>query len=181
MASTPNPVVATALAANPAAPKAAKTPSKPAVKADVKPASKTVNKTASMPVAKPTAKAAAKPVVKTAPKPTTKPVAQQPSQPAAPAAPKAQAAVAAKKPAAGPAVKKQAPKIVRDSFTMTSQDHDLIKAFKRDAIAAGRDQTKKSEVVRAALHCFAALSAAQRASVIDKLAPVKTGRPAKGD
>lgn len=169
MASTPNPVVATTLAANAAAPKAAKTPSKPAFKADVKPARKTVNKTASTPVAKPSVKAVAKPV------------AQLTSQPAAPAAPKAQAAVAAKKPATGPAVKKHPPQIVRDSFTMTSQDHDLIKAFKRDAIAAGRDQTKKSEIVRAALHCFAALSAAQRALVIGKLAPVKTGRPAKGD
>jgi len=71
-----------------------------------------------------------------------------------------------------------APKAVRDSFTMTAADHELIKRCKRDAVTAGRD-TKKSEVIRAALQHFAALPVAERVSALSRLEVIKTGRPNK--
>lgn len=79
--------------------------------------------------------------------------------------------------------KRAAPKavspIVRESFTMTTADQELLKKCKRDAIAAGRDSTKKSEVIRAALRHFASLTAATRLMEMNGLDPVKTGRPKK--
>lgn len=78
---------------------------------------------------------------------------------------------------------KAAPKavspIMRDSFTMTTADQELLKKCKRDAIASGRDSTKKSEIVRAALRHFAALSASTRLMELSGLDPVKMGRPKK--
>ncbi len=93
-------------------------------------------------------------------------------------APARKAAPATKAPAAAKPVVATV-KVVRDSFTMTQADHDLLKSCKRDAIAGGRDNAKKSEIVRAALRCFAALSVADRMAAIGKLAPIKTGRPEK--
>ncbi len=69
--------------------------------------------------------------------------------------------------------------IIRDSFTMTTADQELLKKCKRDAIAAGRDDTRKSEIVRAALRHFASLSAATQLMEINGLDAVKTGRPKK--
>ena len=69
--------------------------------------------------------------------------------------------------------------IVRDSFTMTAADQELLKNCKRDAIITGRDSTKKSEVVRAALRHFATLAAATRLMEINGLDAIKTGRPKK--
>jgi hypothetical protein len=69
------------------------------------------------------------------------------------------------------------PKVVRDSFTMTAEDHDLLKGFKKEAATAGRDSTKKSEIVRAALQQFAMLSPIARLAAINAVAPIKVGRP----
>jgi hypothetical protein len=69
-------------------------------------------------------------------------------------------------------------KIVRDSFTMTEADHDLIKACKKNAVGKGRE-TRKSEVVRAAIIAFAAWSTDQQIAAYQKLQAVKTGRPSK--
>ena len=69
--------------------------------------------------------------------------------------------------------------IMRDSFTMTTADQELLKKCKLDAIKAGRDSTKKSEVVRAALRHFASLAPATQLMEMNGLDPVKTGRPKK--
>ncbi len=69
--------------------------------------------------------------------------------------------------------------IVRDSFTMTTADQELLKKCKRDAVTSGRDSTKKSEIVRAALRHFASLAASTQLMELNGLDPVKTGRPKK--
>ena len=69
--------------------------------------------------------------------------------------------------------------IMRDSFTMTTADQELLKKCKLDAIKSGRDSTKKSEVVRAALRHFASLAPATQLMELNQLDPVKTGRPKK--
>ncbi len=105
---------------------------------------------------KPAAKPLAKPPAKTMP-------AKAPAQSAKPSKP------------AKPAVVKK-PKLVRDSFTMPLADHDLIKLCKKTAVASGRE-TKKSEVVRAAIQNFAALSTAQQLAAYAKLQAIALGRP----
>ncbi|TAG48720.1 MAG: hypothetical protein EAZ30_06050 [Betaproteobacteria bacterium] len=69
-------------------------------------------------------------------------------------------------------------KIIRDSFTMTEADHELIKHCKKSAVAKGRE-TRKSEVVRAAVAAFATLPLEQQLLAYSKLTAVKTGRPRK--
>ena len=151
-----------------------------------------------------TKKAAAKPVAKTSTQATVKtPVKAIAAKPASKkaAAKKLVSVVAAVKPAATvpakaaskPAVK-SAPSqkravaknvvnavspIVRDSFTMTTADQELLKKCKRDAVTSGRDSTKKSEIVRAALRHFASLAASTQLMELNGLDPVKTGRPKK--
>ncbi len=115
------------------------------------------------PTAKPSAKPVAKPVVKAVVKAAQKPAAKAPA--------KSIKRVQPTKPAV---VKK--PKLIRDSFTMPQADHDLIKICKKTAIVSGRE-TKKSEVVRAAIQCFAALSAAQQLAAYAKLQAIALGRP----
>ena len=82
-------------------------------------------------------------------------------------------------PARKPSTPKAVSPIVRDSFTMTTADQELLKKCKRDAVISGRDSTKKSEIVRAALRHFASLSAATQLMELNGLDPVKTGRPNK--
>ncbi len=101
-------------------------------------------------------------------KPATKPPAKT-----MPAKAPAQSAKPSKP--AKPAVVKK-PKLVRDSFTMPLADHDLIKLCKKTAVASGRE-TKKSEVVRAAIQNFAALSTAQQLAAYAKLQAIALGRP----
>ncbi len=142
------------------------------------------------------ARPASKPVVKVAARKATatKPAAVTPAKVVAPvksAVPTKQ--VPGRKPSA-PVTTKIAPKIptkttaaiakavspiMRDSFTMTTADQELLKKCKRDAITAGRDSTKKSEIVRAALRHFASLSPSTQLMEINGLDPVKTGRPKK--
>jgi hypothetical protein len=62
---------------------------------------------------------------------------------------------------------------------MTTADQELLKKCKRDAIASGRNSTKKSEVVRAALRHFASLAETTQLMELNGLDPVKTGRPKK--
>ena len=112
---------------------------------------------AKQPVAKPVAKPAAKPVVK----PLAKPVAKAPTK----AVEKSLKPLLAKK-----------PKLVRDSFTLPQADHDLIKQCKKIAVTSGRE-TKKSEVIRAAMQSFAAMSQAQQLAAYTKLEPIAVGRP----
>lgn len=69
-------------------------------------------------------------------------------------------------------------KLVRDSFTLPEADHDLIKECKKIAVAQGRE-TKKSEVLRAAIRRFATLAHAEQLKAYAELAPVSVGRPKK--
>lgn len=104
--------------------------------------------------------------------------AKKPAAPQKPATTTTKA-IAKKAPVTKTAAVKETNAVVRDSFTMTSADHELLKVCKRDAVAAGRDSTKKSEIVRAALKHFAQLPAAARLVELNNLWPIKTGRPNK--
>ena len=125
----------------------------------------------------------AKPVTTVTVKASTKPAAKTVSRKPA------VKAVIASKVVAKPAVKavttkpvsmpKAVSPIMRDSFTMTTADQELLKKCKADAIKSGRDSTKKSEVVRAALRHFASLAPATQLMELNQLDPVKTGRPKK--
>jgi hypothetical protein len=138
--------------------------------------------------AKVAAKPAAKPVTKIA---VRKAVAANstPTKVAAPVVTKAPQPQAPNRKHRAPATTKTAPKvvanakavstIVRDSFTMNTADQELLKKCKRDAIASGRDDTRKSEIVRAALRHFACLSPETQLMELNGLDPVKTGRPKK--
>jgi hypothetical protein len=103
---------------------------------------------------------------------SAKPKAAQKTMPVKKAPVKAAAKKA--KPAKKEVTKK--PKLVRDSFTLPQADHDLIKQCKKTALATGRE-TKKSEVLRAAIQSFAALSAAQQLTAYGKLQAIAVGRP----
>ena len=134
---------------------------------------KVVAKPAAKPIAKVVARKAAatkapavKPVKVVAPVDTAAPTKSLPTR-------KPTASVTAK------IAPKAVSPIVRDSFTMTTADQELLKKCKRDAITAGRDSTKKSEIVRAALRHFASLSPSTQLMEINGLDAVKTGRPKK--
>jgi len=61
------------------------------------------------------------------------------------------------------------PKRVRDSFSFPESDYVLIIELKQRALKIGRE-TKKSEILRAGLAALAAMSAAQFAKAIDRIA-----------
>ncbi|MGC4060818.1 MAG: hypothetical protein QM749_08200 [Aquabacterium sp.] len=67
-------------------------------------------------------------------------------------------------------------KLVRDSFTMPSEDWALIQKLKDRALGFKRP-AKKSELLRAGLHVLAALTDAKLQTALDTLQPLKLGRP----
>lgn len=142
-----------------------------ATKNPTKTVTKAATKAAARPASKPAPKAAAKPVTKPAPK-----------QAAVKPAPKQAAPVAAPKAAAAPARPAKPPKakLVRDSFTMPQSDFALIAALKERALGFKRP-TKKSELLRAGLQALAGLNDAALQAALNALAPLKPGRPKKGD
>lgn len=71
------------------------------------------------------------------------------------------------------------PVLVRDGFTMPEADFALIAVLKKRALGARRE-AKKSELLRAGLQALAALDAKALVAALDRLAPVKIGRPRKG-
>ena len=77
-----------------------------------------------------------------------------------------------------PAAEAPKAKLVRDGFTMPEADFALIAGLKARALGARR-VAKKSELLRAGLHALAALDAAGLVVALDRLEPVKTGRPKK--
>jgi hypothetical protein len=81
-------------------------------------------------------------------------------------------------PKAQSSAKKAMPKVklIRDSFTLPEADHDLIKQCKKAAIAGGRE-TKKSEVVRAAIRAFSDMPVSQQLAAYGKLQAIAVGRP----
>jgi hypothetical protein len=68
--------------------------------------------------------------------------------------------------------------LVRDGFTMPAADFALIAALKARALA-GQREAKKSELLRAGLHALAALDGSALVQALNRLEPIKTGRPKK--
>lgn len=66
--------------------------------------------------------------------------------------------------------------LVRDSFTMPDVDFALIAALKERALGAGRP-AKKSELLRAGLQALAALDSKKLRAALERLEPIKVGRP----
>jgi len=69
-------------------------------------------------------------------------------------------------------------KLVRDGFTMPEADYALLKELKNRLHEVKRE-AKKSELLRAGLQALALLNAKDLAAALDRLEPVKTGRPRK--
>ena len=69
-------------------------------------------------------------------------------------------------------------KLVRDGFTMPAADYALIAELKLRLHDVKRE-AKKSELLRAGLQALALLDAPSLAAALDRLEPVKTGRPRK--
>lgn len=69
-------------------------------------------------------------------------------------------------------------RLVRDGFTMPEADYALIAELKHRLHEVKRE-AKKSELLRAGLQALALLDAEALAGALDRLAPVKTGRPRK--
>ena len=67
-------------------------------------------------------------------------------------------------------------KLVRDSFTMPREDWDLIQYLKERTLVFKRP-TKKSELLRAGLQALVGLSDAKLQAALEKLTPLKAGRP----
>ena len=81
-----------------------------------------------------------------------------------------------------PHTRKPAPQtratLVRDGFTMPEADYALLKELKQRLHGVQRE-AKKSELLRAGLQALALLDAQSLAAALDRLEPVKTGRPRK--
>jgi hypothetical protein len=120
----------------------------------------------------PTRKVAAKPAVRRPAKPASKPVAGVTGKPA-------KDKMVTKEVKADKNAKPKKAKLVRDSFTMPASEYELIADVKRRCIANGL-AVKKSEVLRAAVIAFSALSDSAVATALKVLPVIKTGRPAKG-
>jgi hypothetical protein len=80
-----------------------------------------------------------------------------------------------RKPAPAPAPRAA---LVRDGFTMPEADYALLKELKNRLHEVKRE-AKKSELLRAGLQALALLDAQSLADALDRLEPVKTGRPRK--
>lgn len=101
-------------------------------------------------------------------------------------APAAKKAAVVSKPEVNPVVKaapakavkpvKLKVKLVRDSFTMPADDWALIDQLKARAIGFKRP-AKKSELLRAGLQVLAGLPDSALQIALDKLQPLKPGRP----
>ena len=68
--------------------------------------------------------------------------------------------------------------LVRDGFTMPEADYALLKELKNRLHEVKRE-AKKSELLRAGLQALALLEPQDLAAALDRLEPVKTGRPRK--
>ena len=79
-----------------------------------------------------------------------------------------------------PAAVAERVKLVRDGFTMPEADYALLKELK-NRLHEVRREAKKSELLRAGLQALALLDAKALAAALDRLEPVKTGRPRKSE
>jgi hypothetical protein len=85
------------------------------------------------------------------------------------------ASAAADKPPKPPKVR-----LVRDSFTMPETDFALVAVLKARALGLGR-AAKKSELLRAGLQLLSQQDAPGLLAALERLQPIKTGRPKRGD
>ncbi len=128
---------------------------------------------------KPHASAATQPAVKARAKvrpaqgAITKP--SKAEKPAASAAPSATAPIASAKPTKPPKIR-----LVRDSFTMPETDFALVAVLKARALGQGR-AAKKSELLRAGLQLLSQQEPSTLLAALERLQPIKTGRPRQGD
>ena len=140
---------------------ASESPSKPAAKRSARVAVNPRTRRTSAPPSSPRRPAAAEEVP---PKVRAK-VAPAPEQPAAPA----------EKPAKPPKMR-----LVRDSFTMPETDFALVAVLKARALGQGR-AAKKSELLRAGLQLLSQQDPSMLLAALERLSPIKTGRPKRGD
>lgn len=96
-------------------------------------------------------------------------------KPAASAAPSATAPIASAKPTKPPKIR-----LVRDSFTMPETDFALVAVLKARALGQGR-AAKKSELLRAGLQLLSQQEPSTLLAALERLQPIKTGRPRQGD
>lgn len=68
--------------------------------------------------------------------------------------------------------------VIRDTFSMPSDDYDRIEALRIAANKQGRSSTSKSEVVRAGLLALSSLNGPQLVEVLDRLEKLVPGRKA---
>lgn len=104
------------------------------------------------------------------------------AKPSAAAATSPRPAIAAPGKAAETSQPPKAPKIrlVRDSFTMPEDDFALVAALKARALKLGR-AAKKSELLRAGLQLLSQQSPQALLAALQRLQPIKTGRPKRAD
>jgi hypothetical protein len=67
-------------------------------------------------------------------------------------------------------------RVVRDSFTMPTEDYSLIATIRQRCLKRGVSTTK-SEVLRAGLAALNAMTDKELVEIIERLPKVKTGRP----
>ncbi|MFM8766847.1 MAG: hypothetical protein ACKOD9_03445 [Rubrivivax sp.] len=94
---------------------------------------------------------------------------------------KAPASVAAAAPASPEKPPKPAKlRLVRDSFTMPEADVALLAVLKARALGLGR-ATEKSELLRAGLQLLNQQEPTVLMAALERLQPIKTGRPKQAD
>ena len=69
-------------------------------------------------------------------------------------------------------------RVIRDSFTLPTDDYELITTI-RERCLDNRITINKSEVIRAGLHALNEMSDEELLVVVDSLTKIKTGRPGK--
>ena len=89
---------------------------------------------------------------------------------------KGRAKAAAKKTAQKRSQEVDAGRVVRDSFTMPSFDHELIAQLQTACMKQGIGMTK-GEILRAGVIALAGMSPAQLKTAAKKVVKIKTGRP----
>lgn len=73
---------------------------------------------------------------------------------------------------------KQQKRVIRDSFTLPTDDYELIATI-RERCLDSRITINKSEVIRAGLHALNQMSNEELVAVVESLTKIKTGRPGK--
>lgn len=75
---------------------------------------------------------------------------------------------------------KKRDKLVRDGFTIPKSEYAALAELKQRSAKLGH-AAKKSELLRAGLQALAGLNDSALKAALDALAPLKPGRPKKGD